>query len=110
MMTGAEHFLKCCNSLKCFLDTIFEQSPHTVLARHPANLLGGLPIKSHFPNYGVHFQHFEYPQATPEAGLVAIRASFAAKESRLGDLIRGDARVNDFRFGRLVRFFTLCAV
>src|SRR5229473_170360 len=59
MVANAQHFFQCSHALKCFDDTVIQQSTHTVNARLTADCLGGFTIECHLPNSSVEPHHFK---------------------------------------------------
>ena len=59
MMASREDFIQRCGSSKCFVDTIFQQCPHTEQAGLTANFLVGSAVEGHFADAGIHLEQFE---------------------------------------------------
>ena len=74
MVANAQDFFQRGDSLKCFLDTIFQQGAHAVAAGDPADLLGRLAIEGHLANGGGHLEHLEDTQPAAVARIVAVVA------------------------------------
>ena len=109
VMADAEHFFQRGYSLKCFVDTIFQQSPHAEQAGLAADGLGRLAVEGHLADGGSHPHHFEDALAAAIAGVVAVIAAPAAHESGRWQPFRGDAGRLDFGGGRLVRLLAFGA-
>src|SRR5260370_37456751 len=109
MMANTQCLFQCGNSLKCFLDTIFQQSPHTQNARLAADFLGWCPVKGHLPNAATQPEHLENAEPTSVACVVAVVAASPSHETGVGRLIRRNARGPQLSGRRIVRLLTFCA-
>src|SRR6266404_6068665 len=80
MMANAEHFIEGRGSLKCFIDTVFQQGSHAEKACLTTDRLRSLALEGHFPDSGIQLHHFKDAKPATIARMMAIIAAPAPHE------------------------------
>src|SRR5438132_8614618 len=106
MVANAEDFFQRRNSLKCFIDTIFQQSFHPQDTRLAADFLGRCSVERHFPDAGTHAEHLENAEPTTIAGVVAVIAPATSHEAGVGSLVGSNPGRPKLARRRVVRLLT----